>query len=404
MKNKSLLIFFFSLFAAFPAFAEHISKEGDGFLEKQKGQQILHLKGTPYERGYQHGVLLKEQIQRNISTYIDRVKFPVPGRLEEFSKSIPTLLPYVPQHFMEEMKGVADGSEVPLAKIVVLNLFPEMFHCSGFTVSGKASKKGELYHVRVLDYSIGKQLQSTAVLQVVEPDEGIPFLNVSYAGFIGTVTGMNLQKISIGEIGGLGYGSWKGVPMAFLLRDILQYSASLDDVKTTLQNTPRTCEYFYVFSDGKTKDSFGVYATASELDFIAPGKPHVVKAPSELQDNASGNFENTQYQTFHFDKQNRLVMLSRLQPADCLMLTGFPHPERYPVLVDRLLAGYGSIDEKDLMEVAKLPVARPSNLHTAIFLPSKLKVWVAHAGPNDEPACDQPYLEWDFRSLLSSSG
>ena len=401
-------LFIFLLFAAFPAFCKPISKQGEGFLEIKHGQQVVHLKGTPYERGYQHGSLLKEQIERNISTYIDRVKSPVPGRLEQFSKSIPTLLSYVPQHFMEEMKGVADGSGVALNKIIMLNLFPEMFHCSGFTVSGKASKKGEIYHVRVLDYSIGKNLQSTAVLQVVEPNEGVAFLNVSYAGFIGTVTGMNLEKICIGEIGGLGYGSWEGVPMAFLLRDLLQYTTSLNQIREKLQNTPRTCEYYYVFSDGKTNDSLGVYATATELDFITAGEPYAVRAPSELPQDGSAltanEVENTQYQTFHFDKQGRLVSLSRLQPSDCLILTGFPHPERYPVLTDRLLANYGSIDEKCLIKAAKQPVARPSNLHTAIFLPSKLKMWVAHAGPHDEPACDQPYQEWDFLSLLSSKG
>lgn len=96
-------------------------------------------------------------------------------------------------------------------------------------------------------------------------------------------------------------------------------------------------------------------------------------------------------------------MLFRLQPADCLLLTGFPYPERYPVLVERTLEKYGSIDEDSLMQIIKLPVARTSNLHNAIFQPSQLKVWISHAGPNDEPACDQHYDEWDFSDLLSHS-
>jgi isopenicillin-N N-acyltransferase like protein len=411
MKIRIVALFLFLLCAVSPAFSERLVHK-EGSLEKQKGQWILHLKGTPYERGYQHGFLLKEQIERNISVYIDQPKFPLPGRVVEFASHLPDLMPYVPKHFIEEMQGIADGSGVALSKIVTLNLFPEMFHCSGITISGQASKNGELYHVRVLDYSIGKNLQSTAVLQVVDPDIGIPFLNISYAGFIGTVTGMNVEKIAIGEIGGLGYGSWQGIPMAFLLRDILQFATTLDDVKAILTNSSRTCEYYYVFSDGKTSESFGVYATASQLQFIAPGDSYALLAPSHLPDNYGQNgdndkfvltscsVDNTSHQTLLFENDQRLAGLFRLQPTDCLLLTGYPHPQRYPVLIERLLEKIGGIDEKALMEIIKCPVARESNLHNAIFQPSQLKVWIAHAGPNDEPACDQAYHEWDFAQLL----
>ncbi len=417
MNNKITSFVFLLIIAIFPAFSEQI-QEGEGYLEKKNGQSVLHLKGTPYERGYQHGVLLKEQIQRNIATYIDgtllidKPKSQLTERLIEFYKSIPAIMSHVPDHFIQEMEGLADGSEVPVAKIVALNLFPEMFHCSGITVTGQASKDGKLYHARVLDYSIGKNLQTTAVLQIVEPEKGIPFLNVSYAGFIGTVTGMNLQKIAIGEIGGLGYGSWNGIPMAFLLREILQYASSIDDVKSILQNSPRTCEYYYVFSDGKTNKSIGVYATAAQLQFIAPGESYSLLAPSKLPGNYGHNgdhdkfvhtscaIENTPYQTLLFEKDHRLAMLFRLQPQDCLFLTGYPNPERYPVLVDRALEQYGAIDEKALMQIIKCPVARPSNLHNAIFQPSQLKVWISHAGPSDEPACDQQYTEWKLDELV----
>ncbi|MGC1878413.1 MAG: C45 family peptidase [Rhabdochlamydiaceae bacterium] len=410
MKTRIAALFLFLLCAVSPAFSERLSEKG-GSLEKQKGQWILHLRGTPYERGYQHGFLLKEQIKRNISVYIDTPKTPLPDRVADFANSLPDLMPHVPNHFIEEMRGIADGSGIALSKIIMLNLFPEMFHCSGITVSGQASKDGELYHVRVLDYSIGKNLQSTAVLQVVDPDIGIPFLNISYAGFIGTITGMNLEKIAIGEIGGLGYGSWKGIPMAFLLRDILQYATTLDDVRAILKNSPRTCEYYYVFSDGKTNESVGVYATASQLQFIAPGDSYALLAPSHLPDNYGKNgdndkfvltsctVDNTPYQTLLFENDQRLAALFRLQPPDCLLLTGYPHPERYPVLIERLKEKIGGIDEKALMEIVKRPVARESNLHNAIFKPSQLKVWIAHAGPNDEPACDQNYQEWDFAQL-----
>ena len=111
------------------------------------------------------------------------------------------------------------------------DLFPGMFHCTGITASGKATADGALYHVRVLDYSAAATLQHTAILAIVEPQNGYAFLNVTYAGFVGSVTGMNQEKIAIGEIGGKGYGSWNGLPMAFLLRKILEEASSIEEIK-----------------------------------------------------------------------------------------------------------------------------------------------------------------------------
>ena len=106
--------------------------------------------------------------------------------------------------------------------IIVANFIPELFHCSGFALSGSATKDGTLYHGRILDYGCDWRLQEHAVLTVAEPRGKIPFVNVTYAGFVGSVTGMNAERISIGEMGGRGMGHWDGVPMAFLVRMVLE--------------------------------------------------------------------------------------------------------------------------------------------------------------------------------------
>ena len=87
------------------------------------------------------------------------------------------------------------------------NFFPELFHCSGFAIFGKATADGHIYHGRVLDYLKGVGLEQNAVTIVHQPDYGHAWINISYAGFVGSVTAMNDQGISIGEMGGGGYGN-----------------------------------------------------------------------------------------------------------------------------------------------------------------------------------------------------
>ena len=398
--------------------AEVVEKEGSGYLEKDQEQLIIHLKGSPYELGFQHGKLLKNKIADVVDRFIDTPPKNEFGRdrLKEFKLALPMIIPHIPERFIQELHGLADGSGIPYDKILLLNLYPEMFHCVGITVSGKATKNQELYHVRVLDYGVAKkQLQDAAVLMIVEPQEGYPFLNVSYAGFIGVVTGMNNQKISLGEIGGLGYGNWNGIPMSFLLRDILEKSSSIQDANGIFTNSPRTCEYYYVVADGKTNQSKGYYVTASQIHAIEPGISYALMAPRDLPSNYGHDgrndkffmspylMEQSEYQTAIYQdgiKKDALVALFHRQPVDCIVLTGFANPKRYPILVDRLLQKYGNISIEDLQNVIKTPVTCETNLHNAIFYPEKLQVWISHPGPNGEAASDQVYRSFSLPELL----
>ena len=46
--------------------AETVARCGKGWLETVNGYPVLHLKGTPYEIGFQHGALLKEQDRKSV--------------------------------------------------------------------------------------------------------------------------------------------------------------------------------------------------------------------------------------------------------------------------------------------------------------------------------------------------
>ena len=380
--------------AASAAVTESAEIVNNGRLEIIDSQKIVHLHGNSYEIGYQHGRLLKSEIADNIARFLAPILSSTqtkPPVIAHFMEAIPTIVPHISAALIEEMQGMADASDQPFSKILLLNLFPEMFHCSAVTVSGDATSNGELYHVRVLDYAAGNGLQHTAILAVVEPDCGYPFINFTYAGFVGCVTGMNSEKISIGEIGGKGYGHWEGVPMAFLLRTIVQHASTLAEIKHILGTTARTCEYFYVFSDGKTGRSFGCQATPDYLQFFDPGKSYSKNPP----------LQNTFDRPLLTPDGNMSIGKETFfeQPKDTLIISRGDH---YDLLKERLLKTYGKITPQDLMEAIKQPIAHKANLHNAIFAPETLDVWISHAGPVNEPACDQPYHHYNLTKLMDN--
>jgi hypothetical protein len=85
---------------------------------------------------------------------------PMAGSL---AKAYRRLAPHIPARYQQELQGLADGSGVELRKLQLANVFPALFHCSGFALFAQATEGGKLYHGRVLDYMTHLGLQKHAV-------------------------------------------------------------------------------------------------------------------------------------------------------------------------------------------------------------------------------------------------
>jgi hypothetical protein len=356
-----------------PAQTTTLARCGAGFLEDDHGDRVLHVKGTPYEMGYQQGALLRSDIRENVHYLFEvkgkelkvelaGVKLLDPKRV--IAGIVATQKKHVPQRFFDEMRGIADGAGMDVQDIIIANFIPELFHCSGFALGGSATTDGKLYHGRILDYGCDWRLQEHAVLTVAEPEGKIPFVNVTYAGFIGSVTGMNAEKISVGEMGGKGLGHWEGVPMAFLMRMVLEEAVTLPEAIAVFRDHPRTCEYYFVIADGKTGKGVGMEASWDTFAVVAMGVSYP-KLPEAIKD---------------------AVLLSS--------------GDRYAELVRRVRGGHGQFDAQKALRLMDRPVAMKSNLHSVLFETSTGKLWVANASAEGKPAAEQPYHAFDFPALL----
>lgn len=344
-----------------------IAREGKGYLERVGPQLVLHIKGSPEEMGYQYGVLLKDQIRGNLAT-LEAKSMDVAGSKSEALLAFDSVWrrqsAYVPERYVETMKGIAKGCGLPYDAIRRGNTIPEFFHCSGFSVFGKATKDGRLYHGRLLDYGVAMGLQEHAVVIIAEPTGYAGYVNVGYAGFLGSVTGMNLRGVSFGEMGGNGQGKWDGTPMAILMLRGLEEAGTLDHAKSIFRDNKRTCEYYYVISDCKIPSAVAVSATPEQIRFFGPNES----------------------------------MDPRYSPIqDGVVISG---GDRYPLLVSRIKEKWGSLDSASCIQLMRRPVAMRSNLHCALMCPQTRELWVAHATPNGEPASEQPFTYLNVAELM----
>ncbi|MBI5368259.1 MAG: peptidase C45 [Planctomycetes bacterium] len=349
-----------------------LAVEGKGWLERRAGNLVLHLNGTPYEMGFQHGKLLRRQIaglirrvrmMANAQIVVDPKQNPFPKLREAYERC----LPFIPPDYLEEMRGLADGSGLPLDHVRDANMIPELFHCSGFALWGRATKDGVLYHGRVLDYAMEIGYHKYSVLIVQKPAGKHGFINVGYAGFLGSVTGTNDAQVSFGEMGGRGEGNWDGMPMAFLMRKGLEEADTLDRGVAIFRDTKRTCQYYYVVSDAKIPDARGLACEPDKFLVLKPGEAH----------------------------QELPVPLGIL---DTILMSG---GDRFRLLAGRVAAGYGSFDGRAGLALMRRPVAMKSAIHTALFAPKLNKLWVSNA-VGLTPSSELPYTEYDTQELLGA--
>ncbi len=341
-----------------------------GTLGSRGPLRLAILSGTPEEIGTAHGRLLGKEVRRCIDSTVHLAGLGYTIDRGEWFLNVlrdahRRLSPHIPKDHQKEMDALADAVGIDRETVHLSNVFPALFHCSGFAVFGKATADGKLYHGRVLDYMTMIGLQDAATVFVIAVKGKRAFVNVGYAGFIGSVTGMNDAKVSLGEMGGRGEGDWDGVPMATLMRRALEECGTLEEVIRLWEESPRTCEYYYVFADGKIPDAVGVKATPDFFGVIPAGEAH-----PQLGEGIE----------------------------DTVVMSG---GSRLKELRRRVTEGFGKIDIGAAIRLMDRPVAMRSNLHNALFVPQDLLLWVAHADQK-RPAAECGYTKIDFAAILMS--
>src|SRR5690348_7999962 len=154
--------------------------------------------------------------------------------------------------------------------------------------------------------------------------------------------------------------------MAHLLREVMEQASTLDEAIHILQSSPRTCEYYYVISDGKAHTAVGIYATPDTFVTVKPGESHP-ELPHPLPDT---------------------IMFSAGQ--------------RYETLTTRVKEAYGSFDASSAMHLMDPPVCMDSNIQSVLFEPDTLDFWVANAD-GQHVASQTRYTHYNLKDLLKSA-
>ncbi|KAK3083855.1 hypothetical protein FSP39_004201 [Pinctada imbricata] len=262
-----------------------VVKNGKLFTVGEGEDQFLiaHVWGTPYDMGFAHGQLVSDKAVRMMDAvwkYLeDQIVQAVNGTVDIFKPwflrdvanigldaaldlELDVTREFTGKYFFEEAQGLADGSGVDLKRILRIHMIGE-FTKGSCSMLGAWGTANSLIQLRTLDWSVDGPFKDFPQVTVYHPindgKNGQDFANFGWTGWIGSITGMNSQRMAISEIGvsfpdeTFGKESRFGVPFTFILRDILQFDKTLDDAINRLSNAKRTCDLILGVGDGKSR-------------------------------------------------------------------------------------------------------------------------------------------------------
>lgn len=251
---------------------------GEGYMEVMGPLVFMHLKGSPYEIGLQHGTLLAHLVPDESLIEMGGQFNPLTAQVSGVNRLIqgfqqfyfrykinPWIDRNIPEDVYKELEGiiygVSQGQESAPLEIIMGNVSQDLgmtFACTSMAAFGEATASGSLYHARNLDHIGMIDWAEHGFVVIYEPDQGYPFITHIYPIHAGTMQAMNNQGITVSVNYSLvdrSDNSLDGMAMVFLIRQIVQYASTLDEAIEIVLNTPRTFGLNILISDSKVPDA-----------------------------------------------------------------------------------------------------------------------------------------------------
>jgi isopenicillin-N N-acyltransferase-like protein len=253
---------------------------------------VIRIRGTPYQRGFQHGRacgdlirrypdVLSEALQLEATWRALDVNRPIPNRDDLINRAIafiPSLKTFAPQ-LLEEVRGIADGARLPFAEVLLANVRAEVMGiattealCTAFAVGRSATARGDILSGQNLDqHPLNRELM---IMLHVEPDNGPAILMCSFAGLVG-YPGINGRGLSFFQ-NALSTKTWlpSAMPHYFLKRVLLEQS-TIAECLSVLERAKVCSSANYVLTD-RNGALCDIELTPDGLARIDPAKDVIV--------------------------------------------------------------------------------------------------------------------------------
>jgi isopenicillin-N N-acyltransferase-like protein len=364
----------------------------------------IRVRGTSREIGRQYGEQARERVRRSIDAYrqvfsdIAGLEWP---QVTEDAMRFVRPIDHFNNRYLEEMRGIADGAEVPFEDILAINVRSEVMFSARARMAKESSRPiGECSSFAVLPSPSGGHTLlgqnwdwllhtfDTVVVLEVEQESGPNFVTVVEAGLLAK-TGMNSSGLGVttnalvtDEDRGV-----PGIPYHVLLR-ALQDCENLSDALAVLQSATRSSSANYLLAhvDGLVVDVEAAPGDFGQLFLTFPVGQVLIHTNHFSSPRFTGRDLSVWAMPdspFRLDRLQKSVEAPGFAPSIDAFRSLLSDHANYPSGIcchpDKRMATYdqGATVASVLMDL------------------DSRKLWLA-----DGPPCTTPYRELDYTELL----
>ena len=393
---------------------------GDGFYtlknnwfrHSKSGLYELYVEGEPFERGVINGKLTEELVVRQEDHFAEQITKMVPSKFKRnFLKYLigffnRNLDKNVTEEYREEIYGVSESASpkyqylgTNYQRILNYHAAHDIGHavqnlalvgCTSFGTWGSMSADSTMIIGRNFDFYVGDKFAEDKIVAFFNPTKGHKFMTVTWGGFVGAVSGMNDQGLSVtinAAKSDLPTGS--ATPVSIVTREILQYAKNIQEAIAIAKSRKMFVSESFLVASAADNKAVIIEKTPEELDVYDPQKEFIVCAnhfQSKVLGKSKLNVEQESESASPY-RYKRLMQLLDANGKNTVQKT-------VNILRDQKGlngANIGMGNEKAINQL----IAH----HSIVFEPKKLIVWVSTS-----PWQLGQYVAYDLNKIFALKG
>lgn len=361
--------------------------------QSESGIWEAYVEGEPYYRGVVLGEMAKVQVRSQEEHFVAQIKRLVPSALllrtlkygvSFFNRNMNE---HVPLEYQQEIHGISqafspanDWIASPYARVMNYHAAHDIGHalqdlsivgCTSFAAWGDASADSSLIIGRNFDFYMGDDFAKDKMVLFVRPDSGHAFASVTWAGFMGVVSGMNEHGLTVTlNAAKSSVPTASKTPISLLAREILQYARNIEEAYMIAQRRETFVSESILIGSAEDGHAAIIEKSPDAIGLFSPGGNTLVCSnhyQSETFRNDPVNLENIRMSDsdHRFRRMGELLRMnipvSPKAAADILRdrkgLGGAELGMGNPKAINQLLAHHAVIfqPEKGLMWVSANP-------------------------------------------------
>jgi isopenicillin-N N-acyltransferase like protein len=393
---------------------------GDGFYSinnnwfrhSKSGLYELYVEGEPFERGVINGKLTAELVVRQEDHFAEQITKLVPSKFKRnFLKYLigffnRKLNKNVTEEYKEEIYGVSESASpkyqylgTNYQRILNYHAAHDIGHavqnlalvgCTSFGTWGSMSQDSTMIIGRNFDFWVGDHFAEDKIVAFFNPTKGHKFMTVTWGGFVGAVSGMNDQGVSVTiNAAKTALPTGSATPVSVVTREILQYAKNIQEAIAIAKSRKMFVSESFLVASAADNKAVIIEKTPDDLDVYDPKKEFIV-CTNHFQSNGLGkskmNVEQEKESASTY-RYKRLMELLKVNGKNTVQKT-------VNILRDQKGlngANIGMGNEKAINQL----IAH----HSIVFEPKKLIVWVSTS-----PWQLGQYVAYDLNKVFALHG